>query len=310
MLSTQTVELLPAESLATRPILDLAASVWDENRYICFRHCYRSMRRLDDLVDHRKELPEPISAEEQQILSRMLTDWLEMMVRRSDETEIVRLNDLRDRYAVPLWPWEKLVRAMQFDLSHRSFPSWLIFRRYTEGAAIAPAAVFIYLTMSDPGSLSPESARQIALPLALFAYLVHIIRDLRRDLERGLFYIPDSWLSRHHLSQVGLQMLFSENREVEDERFAGFLAEYADVVRWFEQRSKRVIAENSSLFRPDGLLSLQLVRALYGQLADRLYLSGPAFDPDQLQPTGEEIRGLLLDFIREQREDISTPIVP
>lgn len=268
------------------------------------------MRRLDDLVDHRKELPEPISTSEQQILSRMLTDWLDMMSRRSDEMEIVRLNEVRDQYVIPLWPWEKLVRAMQYDLSHRSFASWMVFRRYTEGAAIAPAAVFIYLTTSDPKSLSPQTAREIALPLAMFAYLVHIIRDLRRDLERGLFYIPDGWLARHGLTQVSLQMLFSESGGVEDSRFELLLAEYSDVVRWFEQRSKRVITEHINLFRPDGLLSLQLVGALYGQIAERLYHAGPVFDPDGLQPNGEEIRGLLLDLVREEREDLTSTIVP
>ncbi len=310
MLNSQSINLLSVESLATRPILDLAASVWDDHRYECFRHCYRSMRRLDDLVDHRKERPEPISASEQQILSRMLTDWLDSMARQSDETEIASLNDYRERFAIPLWPWEKLVRAMQFDLSHRSFESWLIFRRYTEGAAIAPAAVFIYLTTSDPKSISPQTAREIALPLAMFAYLVHIIRDLRRDLERGLFYIPDGWLERHGLNQVSLQILFSESGEIEDKRFATFLAEYADLVRWYEQRSKLTIARHVELLRPDGLLSLRLVRALYGQIADRLYLAGTAFDPDQLQPSGEEIRGLLQELVRQRREDTAVPIVP
>lgn len=285
--------VLTPEECASRPILDLAARCWDAERYECFQHCYRSMRRLDDLVDHRKERPEPISASEQELLGGMLADWLTAVKQGSTEPEVSRLNDWRRKYALPLWPWERLVVAMQHDLRARSFPSWLIFRRYTEGAAIAPAAIFIYLAARDAASLSASRARDIALPLALFAYLVHIIRDLRKDLARGLFYLPDQWLARYGLTQLTVQMICAEPGEIDDDRVIAFVREYADVVRWYELRAAQVLRQSRDCFHPDGLRSLWIVHGLYDQMARRLYAVDTRFDPDQLQPGGEEIRNFL-----------------
>ncbi len=33
------------------PILDIAARLWEDDRYEAFKTCYRSMRAIDDLVD-------------------------------------------------------------------------------------------------------------------------------------------------------------------------------------------------------------------------------------------------------------------
>ena len=49
---------IPFDEILTNPILDIAARVWEQDRYDAFKICYRSMRRLDDLVDHRKETGE------------------------------------------------------------------------------------------------------------------------------------------------------------------------------------------------------------------------------------------------------------
>ena len=52
------------EKILTNPILDIAARVWETDRYDAFKTCYRSMRWIDDLVDNRKALKLPITIEE------------------------------------------------------------------------------------------------------------------------------------------------------------------------------------------------------------------------------------------------------
>lgn len=47
---------LDFQQILTNPILDIAAHVWEEERYNAFKICYRTMRILDDLVDDRKSI--------------------------------------------------------------------------------------------------------------------------------------------------------------------------------------------------------------------------------------------------------------
>jgi len=109
-------------------------------------------------------------------------------------------------------PWRALAGAMRHDLSERTLVTWRDFDNYAEGAAVAPAAIFIYILVSDigpayassiPTGLSPlDHARD----LAKYCYLVHILRDLRKDarLDPQLLTVPDKVLKSCRLAKADL----------------------------------------------------------------------------------------------------------
>ncbi|MCW4040280.1 MAG: hypothetical protein NWE83_05970, partial [Candidatus Bathyarchaeota archaeon] len=48
------IDELDFRRVLKNPILDIAARIWDDERYEAFKTCYRSMRAIDDLVDGAK----------------------------------------------------------------------------------------------------------------------------------------------------------------------------------------------------------------------------------------------------------------
>ncbi len=98
------------------------------------------------------------------------------------------------------------------DLAERPLQTWADFDNYADGAAVAPAAVFIYIlscrrgpdrSSTLPDDISPQTS---ARDLAKFCYLVHILRDLSKDAQRDqqLVTIPNEVLASCDLRKADL----------------------------------------------------------------------------------------------------------
>ena len=161
------------EKILTNPILDIAARFWDAERYEAFKICYRSMREIDDLVDHRKASGNPLTQTE---LAEFRNRIKEKMETLADPQASGELAQTLTRFQIPSWPWLRLSEAMDYDLEHNGFSTFQVFLRYCEGAAIAPAAVFVHLCgvkKEREEFCAPEfDIRKCARDLALFSYLV------------------------------------------------------------------------------------------------------------------------------------------
>ena len=144
------------------------------------------MRYLDDLVDDRKITGTPITPDEITQYENEIKYWMAAIGERPvRESSLTELAETIDRFKVPLWPWERLCQAMIYDLKHDGFRNFRAFLRYTEGAAIAPASIFTHLCGlqgdGQHGFRPPVyDVRYLARPLALFSYLVHIVRDFQK----------------------------------------------------------------------------------------------------------------------------------
>lgn len=85
------------------------------------------------------------------------------------------------------WPWRALAGALSVDVEEREMADWNDFLAYCEGATVAPAAIFIYLLAAEVGRDGvfrygfERPARWYAEDLAIYCYIVHILRDLQKD---------------------------------------------------------------------------------------------------------------------------------
>ena len=283
----------PYNRARRKAALDIAARFWEEDRYRAFRACYRSMRAIDDLVDTRKAAGTPITDAEREHLVRQVRSWVEVVRRRADgDIHQRELIAAVERFRIPLWPWERLAEAMIYDLSYDGFDSWRVFRRYCEGAAVAPASVFMHLcgvSHGDGAYSGPAfDVRRAARPLALFSYLVHIIRDFQKDQQNHLNYFTRDLLRRHQLSTLEIRNMAESGRVTPSLR--RLIAEYVGMAEHFWRRARAAIDRTASFLSDRYQLSLEILYSLYLQVFRKIDPARGSFTSRELKPTSVEMR--------------------
>jgi len=295
-------------AILKNPILDIAAHLWEEERYAAFRVCYRSMRIIDDIVDDRKSMGSRISVDEVTALSEQMRLWLGSVRDGSatDEFALQFAATLR-RFDIPLWPWERLCRAMVYDLKHDGFPTFLTFARYAEGAAISPAAIFMHLcgAQATNGSFKRPAfdIRWAARPLALFSYLVHIMRDFEVDQRDNLHYYADSILGQCSLVRSDLKEIALTGRPTPPFRL--LVSKYHAIAEYYRRQARERINLVLPHLTPRYQLSLEMIYSLYLQVFERIDPVYGSFTKEALNPAPSELRARIERTI-EQFSPVST----
>lgn len=281
------------QQILTNPILDIAARFWEAERYDAFKVCYRSMRIIDDLIDERKATGGTLTHNEKKKITVTLADWLEAYQagRPADEFQRQLIETAR-RFRIPLWPWQRLLKAMLYDLDHNGFRNFVVFLRYTEGAAISPASVFMHLcgvNEQDGGYIRPPfDVRKAARPLAIFSYLVHIIRDFQKDRLRGLNYFASDMLTEYELSDEALDRI-AAGAEIPD-GFRQLIKRYRAFAEYYRRRARVTIDKALPDLEPAYQLSLEIIYDLYLQIFEKIDPAEGTFTNDELSPSPHEIR--------------------
>ncbi len=295
---------LDFSEILTNPILDIAARFWEEDRYEAFQVCYRSMRKIDDLVDDRKEAGTKITPEEMAEMRDLMLGWLEA-ARCGDRSNPFLQDFLKtlDRFALPLWPWERLCVAMSYDLDHNGFANFRAFLRYAEGAAIAPASVFMHLcgvTKTKRGYTPPAyNIREAARPLAVFSYLVHIMRDFQKDHVRGLNYFAEDQLVGFDLTVEGLGEM-ARRGEVTPQ-FRRLIARYVDFAEYYRAKARRTIDAILPCLEPRYQLSFEMIYSLYMQIFERIDPNVGNFTTAETNPSSSQVNARIKDTVNGLR---------
>jgi phytoene/squalene synthetase len=251
------------------PILELGARVWEEERYRAFKICYQTMRWVDDCVDHRKALGQPIPEAEKQTLAATVKTW---MLAPSKNPQNAQLQHVREKFLLPVWPWQRWTHAMLYDLEHDGFAGFADYLRYCEGAAVAPGAIFMHLCAlrKTEGIFSPPAfdIRRAARPLAIFAYLVHIVRDFQKDQLQNLNYFSHDLVSRHGLNQASLREI-AEGGAITPE-FRALLRDYHRLAGYYRKKARAALDKVAHCLETRYALSLEIIYSLYLQIFERL----------------------------------------
>lgn len=185
-----------------------------------FMAAYAAMRLVDDLVDEHDT--DPLSQNHNQaiILRARVKQWQTQACdaargefQSSEEAYeplvFTALNHTVGRSNLGEWPWNALAGAMCADIDQHSLITWDDFLTYSEGATVAPASVFVYILacrFQDGRYTTPENVdfyREKARDMAVFCYVIHILRDLARDVARSpqLVTIPEEMLQNAGLNK-------------------------------------------------------------------------------------------------------------
>jgi len=280
------------ERILTNPILDIAARFWDNERYLAFKECYRSMRQIDDVIDLRKADGNSISPAEKDFLKKSIREYSANLIGRNDSPELTGLLQTMSKFRIPPWPWQRLGRAMIYDLDHNGFNSFNTFLRYCEGAAIAPASVFVHLCgiKKIKNSYEPPDfdIRKGARALAIFSYLVHIMRDFEKDQLRNLNYFADDILQKCRLEKETLRKLVE--KKMFDDRIAMLFAEYKSIAEFYQRLARQTFKTLLPKLAPKYQLSLHIIYALYSHLFEKVEPQNQTFSKTDLNLSPDEVQ--------------------
>jgi phytoene synthase len=223
-----------AESIAAKDRNNLyRASCYlrEEERYRAFCASYAIMRIVDDRVDGLLFRPYA-SAEDRARESSVVEAWHQVIAAcltgdtpapgdaaRTDQPYIGELLTAFARtveqFPVPPELWDDFFAAMHQDLQRGQFATFSQYLDYAAGASVAPTTIYLHLISGEPseeqGVFHPPQDFDIVRcgrALGRFAYIAHILRDLREDLttgERGLLYLAADDMAAHGVTVESLR---------------------------------------------------------------------------------------------------------
>jgi phytoene/squalene synthetase len=275
------------------PNILIAAAFWDEERYRAARTCYKYMRAIDDLIDCHKSVHQVIAENEKNQFMDRVNAWL-AMAHETNHTgaEGHELLDTIRTFRIPVWPLEAFATSMIYDIDHAGFRTVDDFIRYSQGASVAPASIFVHLSglTRNGHSYNPPAfdVRSAATPCAMFSYLVHIIRDFQKDQLNNLNYFADDIMVKNGLTAADLSKM-AHGAPIQD-GFRQMVKEYCALAEQYRKATYRVIQDIWPLLEPRYRLSLLIIFNLYLMVFERIDCDHGNFTGEELNPTPEEIR--------------------
>lgn len=292
------------QKIIDHPNILIAASFWDAERFGAARVCYKFMRTVDDLVDNYKTEHSTIDPGGRVILEKDVNQWIGALSENSVTMPgYAGLISTIRLFQIPFWPMEAFARSMIYDIYHDGFADFNSFLEYASGASVAPAAIFVHLSglrKSDEGYLPPVfNVREAATPCAIFSYLVHIIRDFRKDHLNNLNYFPDDLMQKYDLTRQSLKrMAMGDPVTPGFRKMIGEIVNYAD---YYCLQTKDMLNRIKPLTDPRGQLSLEIIFALYLMVYERIDIQRGTFSTEELNPSAQDIRYRVWKVIEEFR---------
>lgn len=280
------------------PNILIAASFWDEERYNAAKICYKFMRDIDDLVDGRKSIDITISCLEKQVLSEKVRNWIKCLDKyTSNDPETMELIETIDTFRIPLLYFHNFALAMQYDIDNNGFPDFNSFIEYAEGASVAPASIFVHLCClrKENGNFVslPVDVRDIARPCALFSYLVHIIRDFRKDQNENLNYFASDILKENGLTPGELKRI-AEKGDI-PQGFRNVIRFYKEQAEVYRKQTLQQIEDLRGIIDERYMKSLEIIFKLYLAIYNRIDEDKGTYSAEELNLTNSEIIALVAD---------------
>jgi len=286
-------ESIDFEKIIDHPNILIAASFWDSERYNAARTCYRFMRSLDDLIDDHKAANKGIAEEDRDRFTSRVRDWMDMLHNGTGTSAAgTELGNVVKRFRIPLWALETFAKSMLYDVTHDGFATLDDFIKYSAGASVAPASIFVHLAgLQETGGQyndPPFDVRRTAEPCAMFSYFVHIIRDFRKDQLNNLSYFADDVMARHNLTRKSMYEM-AEGKPLSD-GFRAMMKEYNDIADTYRLGTLKIMEQVCPLLEPRYRLSMEVIYNLYMMVFERIDPDHGTFSTEELNPTPAETR--------------------
>ncbi|HUX96180.1 MAG TPA: squalene/phytoene synthase family protein [Bacteroidales bacterium] len=275
------------------PNILIASNFWEQERYCAAKTCYKFLRIIDDMIDDHKSRNKFIASHERKEFISNVNEWLKMIIVSEDCNPAQHeLFETVKKFRIPIWPLEDFAASMIYDINNDGFPTLETFINYSKGASVAPASIFVHLNslLKDGGDFEdpPFDVRWAATPCAIFSYLVHIIRDFRKDQINNLTYFADNLIVKNGLTRKDLRE-FAEGRPVNN-GFRNLIRTYYTLAEDYLHNTSDILKTIKPLLEPRYQLSLEIIFDLYLMVFERIDPDNGEFTTEELNPTPDETR--------------------
>jgi len=290
------------DKIVDHPNILIAAHFWESERYEAAKTCYKFMRAIDDLIDNYKSEHHTISQIDKANFENDVNTWINTVLN------LTRYNDAQNeltetiqRFRIPSWPLEAFAKSMVYDIYHDGFPTLQAFLNYAGGASVAPASIFVYLcgmTKVDGEYIPPAfDVKEVAMPCAIFSYLVHIIRDFVKDHTHNLNYFPDDLIMKYNLDRTKL-LEMAQGGEI-TQGFREMIRVLYTVADEYRIKTYNIMQQIIPKLESRSRLSLEIVFDLYLMVFERIDIKNGTFSHEELNPTPLEIKQRVRKVIGE-----------
>jgi phytoene synthase len=156
---------------------------------------YAFCRETDDLVDEGNE-PEEIKYEK---LRKWRIELEKALICQSDYSLLNKLGKTIRQFNIPIDPFFELLKGMEMDLQYKRYLSFddLVTYCYRVASTVGLMCIEIF-------GYKHKSAKDFAVNLGIALQLTNILRDIKKDAERGRIYLPQEDLLRFNYSEKDL----------------------------------------------------------------------------------------------------------
>ncbi|MBZ0199776.1 MAG: presqualene diphosphate synthase HpnD, partial [Ignavibacteriaceae bacterium] len=156
---------------------------------------YAFCRETDDIVDEGNE-PDDLKYEK---LHKWRVELEKSIGGHSDYQLLNKLGKTIGQFNIPLEPFFELVRGMEMDLQRKRYTSFEDLRLYCYRVASTVGLMCIEIF-----GYKHQSAKEFAVNLGIALQLTNILRDIKKDANKGRIYLPQEELKQFGYSEDDL----------------------------------------------------------------------------------------------------------
>ncbi len=281
------------------PNLYLAANFLEpDDKFRAFLAAYAAMRLADDIVDNTRAAGEMTSERKHQIASE-INRFAHMFETRQFDDTLPYAQDIKfalARFEIPSWPFTNLAQAMKFDIENDRFDNFKQFLEYSDGAAVAPASIFMHLAAcsfnEDASQLKLPSfdIHEASRPLAIFSYLVHILRDFKKDFTGGespLIYIDLETTDMFNIDDN--ELADNANGWNQSLKFTKMVMWFFNRLTEYQVKAEAMLDSIDDKLPPDGRFALRFIYELYSKTAAKISDQQYILVREDLNLTSDEV---------------------
>ena len=164
---------------------------------------YAFCRKTDDIVDEGDD-SEEIKYER---LRKWRIELEKALYGRSDSHFFNKLAAIIKQFNIPIDPFFELIAGMEMDLQHKRYRSFedLVQYCYMVASTVGLMCIEIF-------GYKNKSAKDYAVNLGLAMQLTNILRDVKKDSEKGRIYLPQNDLVKFNYNERDLfEMKYDPN---------------------------------------------------------------------------------------------------